>query len=68
MGHNPSDWRAGLDWLIGERGMQKILEGGFGRSSANRGRTEAGAQLQKKYTDKDGIVDARALLRDLETA
>jgi predicted transcriptional regulator len=68
MGFNPGNWRAGLDWLIGERGMQKILEGGFVRSPVNGGRTEAGAALQKKYTDKDGIVDVKALLRDLETA
>jgi hypothetical protein len=76
LGQNPSNWRACLDWLIGERGMLKVLEGGFGRSlpqSANSpnspkypaGRTAEGAALQKKYTNSEGIVDAKALLREL---
>jgi hypothetical protein len=64
MGDNPNDWRADFDWLIGESGMQKIIEGSFRRSSGTgkRGRTEAGAELQKKYTNERGIVDAGALL------
>jgi biotin operon repressor len=68
MGQNAGNWRADFDWLIGEKGMQKILEGGFTRSaavSAAGGRTEAGVALQRKYTDENGVVDARALLREL---
>jgi biotin operon repressor len=67
MGQNASNWKADFDWLIGEKGIQKILEGGFGRSSAVAagGRTEAGAALQKKYTDENGVVDARALFQEL---
>jgi hypothetical protein len=66
MGNNPSGWRACLDWLIGERGMLKVLEGGFGRSSPDEPRD--GAELQKKYTGANGVVDVKSLLRDLETA
>jgi hypothetical protein len=71
MGQNPSNWRACLDWLIGERGMLKVLEGGFGRSSpvsrngAEIG-TESGFELQRRFTDERGVVDARALLRYLD--
>jgi hypothetical protein len=67
MGENPNNWRADFDWLIGEKGMQKILEGGFGRSTAvaERDREEANWALQRKYTDEHGVVDARALLREL---
>jgi predicted transcriptional regulator len=68
MGNNPSGWRACLDWLIGERGMLKVLEGGFGRSSpggAGCG-TDPGAELQKKYTGANGVVDVKSLLRELE--
>jgi hypothetical protein len=73
MGGNPSGWRAAFDWLIGERGMLKVLEGGFGRfmpvlADGAEIRSEEGAELQKKYTDANGVVDVRALLRELETA
>jgi DNA-binding Lrp family transcriptional regulator len=56
MGNNTSNWRANFDWLIGEKGMQKILEGTFQRSS--------GLSLQEKYMSKEGLLDAKALLRD----
>jgi hypothetical protein len=29
MGENTNNWRADFDWLIGEKGMRKILEGSF---------------------------------------
>ncbi|MDR2780595.1 MAG: helix-turn-helix domain-containing protein [Synergistaceae bacterium] len=77
MGSNPSSWRACFDWLIGEKGMLKVLEGGFGRFSppprdngAELG-TEWGYELQRRFTNANGVVDARALLRyldEIETA
>jgi hypothetical protein len=73
MGSNPSGWTAAFDWLVGEKGMLKVLEGGFGRfvpalTDGAEIRSEAGDELQKKYTDANGVVDVRALLRELETA
>jgi hypothetical protein len=67
MGQNPSNWQATFDWLISEAGMQKILEGSFRRSSAvaEKDRSEAAWAMQRKYTDENGVVDARALLREL---
>jgi hypothetical protein len=67
MGDNPYAWRADFGWLTGDRGMQKILDGGFRRSQSFEGRTEAGAEMQKKYTDERGEVDAWALLRELDS-
>jgi predicted transcriptional regulator len=71
MGQNPSNWRACLDWLIGERGMLKVLEGGFGRSSPPKagcttGRTAEGVALQRKYTNEEGKVDVWGLMRELD--
>jgi hypothetical protein len=76
MGDNPKGWRADFDWLTEDRGMQKILEGGF-RKSQNlekrnsnpnfEGRTQAGVEMQRKYTNERGEVDAWALFRELET-
>jgi predicted transcriptional regulator len=68
MGGNPSNWRADFDWLASEKGMQKILEGSFNRASASSERSSAGLELQKKYTDKEGLVNAKAILRDYESA
>jgi predicted transcriptional regulator len=56
MGKNTSCWRTNFDWLVGEKGMQKILEGVFQESS--------GLSLQEKYMTKEGILDAKALLQD----
>jgi hypothetical protein len=56
MGNNTSHWRAGFDWLIGEKGMQKILEGSFQEVPE--------LSLQEKYMTKEGLLDAKALLRD----
>jgi hypothetical protein len=70
MGDNPSKWRADFDWLIGEKGMQKILEGGFGRASSpilGKG-TKAGWELQKKYTDEGGRINGRAILREIQSS
>jgi hypothetical protein len=74
MGNNPSNWRACLDWLIGERGMLKVLEGGFGRfvpqsggsPNYSRGRTAEGVALQRKYTNAEGKVDVCGLMRELD--
>jgi hypothetical protein len=71
MGDNTNGWRADFDWLTEDRGMQKILEGGFqkSRNSEGRnfgGRTQAGVELQRKYTNENGEVDAWALLRELD--
>ncbi|GHS84963.1 hypothetical protein AGMMS49957_00050 [Synergistales bacterium] len=66
MGNNASNWRADFDWLIGEKGMQKIIEGGFRRTSTSTSSfgegTEAGLRLQEKHTDQEGRINARALL------
>jgi predicted transcriptional regulator len=62
MGDNPKGWRADFDWLTEGRGMQKILEGSFRRSQSSGGRTQAGAEIQKRYTNERGEVDALALL------
>ena len=56
LGKNTSGWRATFDWLIGENGMQRILEGAFQRVPK--------PSLQEKYIGKDGIFDTKALLRD----
>jgi hypothetical protein len=56
LGKNTSGWRATFDWLIGENGMQRILEGCFQRVPK--------LNLQEKYMRKDGILDTKALLRD----
>jgi biotin operon repressor len=71
MGQNKDRWRADFDWLIGERGMQKILEGSFmpfQSASAFGEATAEGLELQKKYTNAEGLVDAKAILRDIDAA
>jgi hypothetical protein len=70
MGDNPNKWRANFDWLIGEKGMQKILEGGFGRASTlNFGAgMRVGWELQKKYTDEGGRVNGKAILREIQAS
>jgi hypothetical protein len=71
MGQNKDKWRANFDWLIGERGMQKILEGTFRpfqNKAAFGGATADGLELEKKYTNAEGLVDAKAILRDIEAA
>ncbi|MDR1509766.1 MAG: hypothetical protein LBS53_09010, partial [Synergistaceae bacterium] len=71
MGQNKDKWRADFDWLIGERGMQKILEGAFlpfqNGTAFNEAATEA-RELEKKYTDERGLVDAKAILREIDAA
>lgn len=66
MGQSPSGWRAYFEWLIGERGMYKVLSGRFIPASTTKGGSERGWELQKRYTDEEGVVDARALLRESE--
>jgi predicted transcriptional regulator len=71
MGDNPNGWYADFDWLTGDRGMQKILEGRFRKTQNSKsqyfeGRTQAGVELQRKYTNERGEVDAWALLRELD--
>ena len=66
MGHNPNNWKATFDWLIGEDGMRKVIEGGF--TQAQRQRQEYSPEelreWQRKFTDEGGFVDAKALLLD----
>jgi predicted transcriptional regulator len=76
MGSNLNTWRADFDWLIGEKGMRKILEGSFSAFSVFRtshqqapafgGATAADLELQRKYTNAEGLVNAKAILRDSE--
>jgi predicted transcriptional regulator len=65
MGRNRDKWRADFDWLIGERGMQKILEGSFQKAQAVGECAIDSLEFQKKYTDSEGRIDARAMLRDI---
>jgi hypothetical protein len=64
MGRNPNNWKATFDWLIGEGGMQKVIEGGFIKVPHSEYSREDLRELQRKYTNERGIVDAKALLRD----
>jgi hypothetical protein len=66
MGRNRDKWRADFDWLIGERGMQKILEGAFQKAQAVDECAIDSREFQKKYTDSEGRIDARAMLRDIQ--
>jgi hypothetical protein len=64
MGNNPNGWKANFDWLIGESGMRKVIEGSFTKipgSGFSEGEKRA---LQRKYTDERGRVDAEGLLRE----
>jgi predicted transcriptional regulator len=65
MGDNPNGWRADFDWLVSGRGMRKIIEGGFQRSLEPGGGTKEGYELQKKYTNEEGLVDVWGLLDEL---
>jgi hypothetical protein len=67
MGRNAKGWRADFDWLIGENGMRKILEGRFQRSSSDCCSSDASYARQEKYTDERGVVDLGAILRDMQT-
>ena len=64
MGNNPNNWKATIDWLIGEDGMRKVLEGGFTQAPRRAQTHEEMKEWQRRYTDERGIVDAKALLRD----
>jgi hypothetical protein len=68
MGQNKDKWRADFDWLIGERGMQKILEMSFQKAPAVGECAIDSLEFQKKYTDSEGRIDARAMFRDIERA
>jgi hypothetical protein len=68
MGQNKDKWRADFDWLIGERGMQKILEGSFKKAPTIGECAIDSREFQKKYTDSEGRIDARAMFRDIERA
>jgi hypothetical protein len=48
--------------------MQKILEGSFQKAPAIGGCAIDSREFQKKYTDSGGLVDAKAILRDIEAA
>ena len=66
MGKSGSGWRADFDWLIGERGMGTVLGGKFKTASASgtKGGSEGGWERQRQFTNGEGEVDARALLRE----
>jgi hypothetical protein len=66
MGHNPKGWRADFDWLIGEGGMRKILEGHFQRPYGNGCSSDESYAQQEKYTNERGEIDVRAILRDMQ--
>lgn len=64
MGENPKGWSASFDWLIAGRNMQKVAESVYSKRGSTKGGSESGWELQKRYTNEEGIVDARALLRE----
>jgi hypothetical protein len=64
MGQNPSNWKATFDWLMGEDGMQKVIEGSFMKAPRPEPSPEELREWQRRYTDERGVVDAKALLRD----
>jgi hypothetical protein len=77
MGNNESRWRASFDWLIEEKGMQKILEGSFRRSfmvdspafdlhrpAIRLDVSPETRELWDKYRDRSGKIDVPAMLRD----
>jgi hypothetical protein len=64
MGNNPNNWKVAFDWLIGEDGMQKVLEGGFRPRSAKDFTYEEKMALQRKYMGEEGFFDARGMLAE----
>jgi hypothetical protein len=64
MGKNPNGWKANFDWLIGESGMRKVVEGNFQKIPGSGFTDEEKRALQRKYTDERGRVDAVGLLRE----
>jgi hypothetical protein len=64
MGKNPNGWKANFDWLTGESGMRKVIEGSFTKIPGSGFTEEEKRALQKKYTDERGRVDAVGLLRE----
>jgi hypothetical protein len=64
MGNNPNGWKANFDWLIGEDGMRKVIEGSFKKVPGSGFSDEEKHALQRKYTDERGRVDAEGLLRE----
>ena len=64
MGNNPNGWKANFDWLTGEDGMRKVVEGAFTQAPRREQSHEEMMEWQRRYTDERGIVDAKALLRD----
>ncbi len=64
-GKGSSGWKAHFGWLVGEKGMSKVLSGAFIRDSGTKGGSESGWELQKQFTNEEGVVDARALLRQI---
>ena len=63
MGKSGLEWKANFKWLIGARGMGKVLDGKFKPAFSTKGGSESGWEMQKKFTNEEGEVDARALLR-----
>jgi ABC-type Fe3+ transport system substrate-binding protein len=64
MGSNPNNWKAAIDWLISEDGMQKVLEGAFRPRGVNDFTYEEKMALQKKYMYGEGLFDAQGMLAE----
>ena len=67
MGMTGSDWSADFDWLIGKKGTRTVLGGAFipaSNTQSGSKHVDGGWEKQKQYTDEEGVVDARALLRE----
>ena len=61
------NWRASLQWLIGVKNMDKVLNGFYPTDEPggpNGGRTRAGEDRQRNYTNGGGEIDVLALMRD----
>jgi predicted transcriptional regulator len=64
LGHNNNNWAASLDWLLRDEPMQKVIEGAY---VSHGGRTAGGESIQKNFTGEGGEIDAKALLRNINT-
>ncbi|MDR3165290.1 MAG: helix-turn-helix domain-containing protein [Synergistaceae bacterium] len=68
LGQNPSGWRANFDWLLRDEPMQKVIEGAYTGHGEQGGRTVGDEAAQKNFTNNEGEIDARALLRNIGTS
>ena len=58
MGNNPNNWKATLDWLIGEEGMRKVIDGAFTQApqAIQEYSHEELREWQRRYTDERGVT------------